>query len=156
MFVHLSHGSNSFIQSPNERKREKTNLALASRRIHEQTAHNQAIAPPLVLLPQGLVAWASMTECRFRPFQAHFLVQVMAGESGMRLFPKYGHLGMMRCLVRRITSSFNFFHLHYDGVPHDECIGPPQIVEWLWHGKFRACFASDTIQLSCHIGVLGR
>lgn len=54
---HLSHGSNRFIQSPNARKREKTNLVLASRRTQGQTAHNQAIVPlatdhaPGLLLP---------------------------------------------------------------------------------------------------------
>ena len=45
---HLSHGSNSFIQRPNARKPEKTNLLLASKRIHVQTAYNPAIpdVPP--------------------------------------------------------------------------------------------------------------
>ena len=35
----LSHGSNSFIQRPNARKPEKTNLIHASKRTHKQTRH---------------------------------------------------------------------------------------------------------------------
>lgn len=44
LFVYLSHDSNTFIQRPNSRKPEKTNLLRASRGTHVQTTQNRAIA----------------------------------------------------------------------------------------------------------------